>query len=99
MKSKDFPKIVFSKRQVGDEPIEILCDLSGRLCLKTIKRWCKMVDQVGSINIGHPTGLSCILPTLSNIEKVKNRMKGRRRLSARRLSKELKISSTNFQKI
>ena len=51
MKSKDLGKIVFLKRQDGAGPTKIFRDLSGELCLKTIKRWCKMIDQAGSINI------------------------------------------------
>ena len=72
MKIKDFQETVFSKRQDGDGLVKVFRDLSEKLCLKTIERWCKMIDQTGSINIGHPTGFSRIVRTLSTIERVKN---------------------------
>ena len=44
MKSKGLQNIVISKRQNSDGPTKIFRDLSGGLCLKTAKRWCKMID-------------------------------------------------------
>ena len=64
-------------------------------------RWCKMIDQTGSISIGHSADCSCILRTPFTIDKVKNRLKrrGRGKVSTRRLSKELEISRTSIQRI
>ena len=99
MKSKDLEKIFFAKRQDGDGSTKICRDLSGGFGLETIKRWCKMRGQTGSINIDHPRGCSRIVRTSSIIDTVKNQMKGRRRISTRRLSKKLKISRTSIQRI
>lgn len=99
MKSKDLQKIVFSKRQNGEGPTKIYRDLSGGLCLKTVKRWCKMIDDTGSINISNPPGRPRIIRTSGTIQKVKNRINGKRRVSARKLSHELKISRTSIQRI
>ena len=99
MKSKDLQKIVFSKRQNGDGPTKIFRDLSGGLLLKTVKRWCKMINQTGSINIGRRPGCSRIIRTSITIKKVKNRMKETSRVLARKTSNELKISSTSIQRI
>ena len=99
MKSKDLEKVVFSRRQDGDGPTIIFRDLSRELCLETIKRECKMIEQTSSINIGHPAGCSSIMRTPSTIDQVKNRMKRRGRVSARRLSKNRNISRTSIQRI
>ena len=87
MKSKNFQEIVVSKRQDRDGLTKVFRGLSEKFCLKTIERWCKMIDQTGSINIGHPADCLRIVRTLSTIERVKNRMKRRGRVSPRRLSK------------
>ncbi len=86
MKSKDLQKIVLSKYQNGDGLTKILRDLSGGPCLKTVKRWCKMIDETGSINLSPSTGGSRTIRTAGAIQKVKNRMKGKRRVSVRKLS-------------
>ena len=99
MKSKDLQKIVFSKRQNGDGPTKIFRDLSGGLCLRTVERWCKMIDESGSIDLSSPTGCPRISRTPAAIRKVKHRLNGRKRISARKLSKELKISRTSIQRI
>lgn len=72
MKSKDLQNVVILKRQNGDEPTEIFRDLSGGLCLKAVKRWCKMIDQTGSISTGHSPGFLRIIRTEATVEKVKN---------------------------
>jgi inhibitor of nuclear factor kappa-B kinase subunit alpha len=99
MKNKDLQKIVFSKYQNGDGPTKIFRDLGGGLCLKTIKRWCKMIDQTGSINLSSPSGCSRIIRTATAIQKVKNRMKGKKTMSVRKLSNELNISRTSIHRI
>lgn len=99
MKSKDIQKIVFSKRTNGDGPTKIFRDLSGGLSLKTVKRWCKMIDDTGSINLSSPTGRPRIIHTPSTIQKVKNRLSGKGRISTRKISRELKISRTSVQRI
>lgn len=98
-KSKDLQKIVFSKRQNGEGPTKIYRDLSGGLSLKTVNRWCKMIDETGSINISNPPGCPRIIRTPGNVQKVKDRMNGKHKVSARKLSRELKISRTTIQRI
>ena len=94
MKSKHLQNIVISKRQNGDGPTKIFRDLSGGLCLKTVKRWCKMIDQTGTVSTSRSPGCPRIIRTSATIDKVKNRLKGGGRVSARKLSKELKLSRT-----
>ena len=99
MKSKDLQNIVISKRQNDDGPTKIFRDLSGGFCLKTVKRWCKMIDQTGTVSSSRSPGCPRIIRTSTTIEKVKNRLKGGGRVSARKLSKELKLSRTSIQRI
>lgn len=99
MKSKDLQKVVFSKFQNGDRPTKIFKDLSGVLSLETVKRWCKMIKETGAIELSSPPGRPRIIRTPGTIQKVKNRLKRKKRVSARRLSKELDISQTTIRRI
>ncbi|CAF4548167.1 unnamed protein product, partial [Rotaria sp. Silwood2] len=71
MKSKDLQKVVFSKYENGDYPTKIFRDLNGALRLNTIKRWCKMIDETGSINLTTVPGRPRTIRTKSAINKVK----------------------------
>ena len=99
MKSKDLQNIVFPKYQNGDGPTKIFRDLSGGLCLKTVKRWCKMIDETGSINVSSPPGGSRTIRTAAAIRKVKNKMKKKKRITVRDLSNDLNISRMTIQRI
>ncbi|CAM4828437.1 unnamed protein product [Rotaria magnacalcarata] len=56
MKSKDIQDIVLSKYRNGDTPTKIFRDLSGGVGLATVKRWCQMIRQYGSIKLSSPPG-------------------------------------------
>ena len=74
MKSKDLQNIVISKRQNGDGSTKIFRHLTGGLCLKTVKRWCKMIDQTGTVSTNRSPGCPRIIRTSATIDKVKNRL-------------------------
>ena len=74
MKNKDLQKIVFSRYQNGDGPTKIYGDLSGSLYLKTIKRWCQMIDDNGAIELSNAPRRPRIIRTPEIIQKVINRM-------------------------
>ncbi|CAM4792051.1 unnamed protein product [Rotaria magnacalcarata] len=99
MKSKDLQNIVVSKYRNGDEPTKIFRDLSGGLSLETIKRWCKMIDTIGSIDLTYSTGRPRIVRTPGAIEKVKNRADAGGRVSIRKLARDLRISRTSIHRI
>ena len=48
MKSKDIQKLVLSKYE---DPSEIFQYLNGTVSLITIKRWCKMIRETGTIQL------------------------------------------------
>ncbi len=51
MKSEDLRKVVFRKYEDGDGVCKIFRDLNGSLGLNTIRRWCKMIRDTGSIQM------------------------------------------------
>ncbi len=73
VKSKDIQKIIFSKYEKGEGPTKIFRDLNGAVGLRTVKRWCKIIRDTGSIELLSPPGGSRIFRTQGAIEKVKNR--------------------------
>lgn len=99
MKSKDLQKLVFSKSKNGSSPAEIFQDFNGAVSLRTISRWRKMVTGVGSIKLSTPPEGSRTARSKGNMQKVKNRLKRKRRVSARKLASELKISPRSVSRI
>ena len=99
MKSKDLQNIVLSKYQNGDVPAKICRDLNGGISLATVKRWCQMIRRTGSIELSGTHGGPRIVRTKENILKVKNCLRRKTGVSARKLSMELGISATNVRRI
>ena len=92
MKSKDLQKLVLSKRENGESIAKICRNLSGTVSYITVRRWCKMISESGSISLTKSTGRLSTARTQGAIEKVKDRMKRKEPVSARKLARELKIS-------
>ena len=99
MKSKDLQNIVLPKYEKGDTPTEIFRDLNGGIGLSTIKRWCSMIRRFGSLQLTGTRGGPRIVRTKENIQKVKNCLGRKKRISARKLSMELGISRTSVVRI
>ena len=99
MKSKDLQKVVLSKYQNGDTPTKIHRDLNAGTDLRTIKRWCQMIHQSGSIKLSSPPGGPRFARTKGNIRKVKHRLHRKKRVSAGKLSMELGISERSVRRI
>ena len=95
MKSKDLQNIIISKRQNADGPTKIFRDLSGGLCLKTVQ---DMIDQTDTVSTSRSPGCPPIIRTSATIDKVKNQLNGGGRVSARKLSNELKLSRTSTER-
>ncbi|CAF3956530.1 unnamed protein product, partial [Rotaria sp. Silwood1] len=51
MKSKDIQKLVLSKYEKGQDSLEIFHHINGTVSLITIKRWCKMGRETGTIQL------------------------------------------------
>ena len=99
MESKDLRSIILSKYQKDDTPTEIHRDLIDGICLATIKSWCQMIRQSGSIQLlGTRAGLG-IVRIKGNIQDVRNRFRRKQKISVRKLSRELSISATSVRRI
>ena len=93
MKGEDLQKLVLSKYEKGEPSTKIFEDLNGFVSSRTIRRWCKMVRETGTINLSHFLGRPRIIRTKGMIQKVKKRMKRKKRVSIRKSAGELDISN------
>ncbi|CAF4861218.1 unnamed protein product, partial [Rotaria magnacalcarata] len=57
------------KYQNGDTPTKNFRDLNGGIGLRTIKRWCQVILQSGSITLSSPPGCPRLARTKGNIRK------------------------------
>ncbi|CAF2762515.1 unnamed protein product [Rotaria sp. Silwood2] len=94
MKSEDLQKVVALKHQNGDYRTKIFPDLNGVLGLTTIKRWCKMIDETGFINLTTSPGPLRTIRTEDAIKKVKQKLQ-QNKISSRKLALELGMSRTS----
>ena len=100
MKSQDLQNVVISKYKNGDGPTKIFRDLSGTLSLPTIKRWCKMIAKDGTIKLSKPPGRPRTARTKATIQKIKNRLKRKKKpISTRKLANELDISQPSVYRV
>ena len=99
MKSKDLQNVVFSKHENGDSLAKICRDLSGIVSYRTIRRWCKSINDTGAISLSKPPGGNRTIRTKGTIQKVKDRLKRKKPVSARKLALELEISERSVRRI
>ncbi|CAF1037694.1 unnamed protein product [Rotaria magnacalcarata] len=99
MKSKDLQQLVLSKHESGDSIAKIFRDLNGAISYDTVKRWCNMIEKTGAIRLSAPPGPPRIIRTKQMIEKVKNRLKRKKKVSSRILAHELSVSRTSVRRI
>ena len=97
MKSKDLQNVVLSKYQNGDTTTKIHRDLNGGIGLTTIKTAVPIVRQSGSIKLSSPPGGPHFAETKGNIQKVKHRLRPKKRASVRKLSMEFRISERSIR--
>ena len=99
MKSKDKWKVVKTKYENAEGPTKIYRDLATVISLSTIKLRIKMMNTTGSITLSSPPGCPRIVRTKAAIVKVKNRLNQKKRVSTRKLAKEINPSRRNIQRI
>lgn len=98
MKSEDLQKLVALKHQNDDHPTKVFRDLNRIISLATIKRWYKMVDETGSINLSVSSGRPRTARTQAAINKAKRKLQ-QKKVSTRKLALELDISRRSAQRI
>ncbi|CAF1561771.1 unnamed protein product, partial [Adineta steineri] len=74
-------------------------DLNGAISYDTVRRWCNMIEKTGAIQLSVPPGPPRFIRTKQVIEKVKNRLKCKKKVSSRILAHELSISRTSVRRI
>lgn len=99
MKSGDLRKLVLSKHKKGESSTKIFEDLNGFVSTRTIRRWCQMVRETGSITSSYSQGRPRIIRTKGMIQKVKTRMQRKKKVSIRKLASELNISNGSVSRI
>ena len=79
MKGEDLQKLVLSKYEKGEPSTKIFEALNGFVSSQTIRRWCKMVRETGTINLFHSLGRPRIIRTKGMIQNVRKRMKRKKK--------------------
>ena len=75
MKSEDLHQVVLLRRhQNDDNPRKVFSGLRVIIGLTTTKRWYKMIDETGSINLSVSSSRPRIARTNANIKKVKQEL-------------------------
>jgi hypothetical protein len=82
MTSKDLQKLVFCKYQQDDGPTKIFRDLNGFMGLRTIKRCCKMIHDIGSIQLSKLPGAPRRAQMSKTIQKDKHKLDQHKLVSA-----------------
>ena len=99
MKSKHLQQLVLSRYESGDTAAKIYRDLNGSISYDTVRRWCNMIEKTGAIQLSAPSGPPRIIRTKQMIQKTKNRLKRKKKVSSRILGHELSISRTSVRQI
>jgi hypothetical protein len=99
MKSKDVQNIVLSKCKNDQPPMKIFRDLNGAVSYRTVRRWCKMIQETGTISLNYSTDCPRLVRTKQAIKKAKNRFKGHKTISARKLAFALNCSRSSASRI
>ena len=86
MTSKNLQKLVFSKGEKGEGPSEIFLHFTGALCLRAVKRWCKMIRETGSIELSTSPDRSPIIRMQESIKKVKDRLNQKKKSIHQKIS-------------
>jgi predicted HTH transcriptional regulator len=99
MKIKDLQKLVLPKYENGDSATKTFHDLLGVISRKTSFNRCKMIHETGSIGTCTSPGRRQTIRTKETMQKVKNRLKRKKRVSSRKLAQELDISRTSVHRV
>jgi transposase len=99
MKTKDLQNLVLSKRQNGQKAATIFRELEGQISIKTVRRWIKMIDENGAIDLHKSPGRKRAARTTTTIQTTKRLLKGKKKVTVRKLRDKLGISYGSAQSI
>jgi hypothetical protein len=94
----ELKKMIALKHQNGACPKKIFRDLNGALDLTTIKRWCKMIDETGVIDLTSPLGRPRTIRNKDAISKIKRQIQ-QNKVSSLHVALQLDRSRTIAQRI
>ena len=83
MKSKDLKKLVLLKYKKDEGPSEIFRHLNGALCLRIVKRWCKMIRKTDFVELSTSLGRSPIIRMRESIKRVKDCLTRKKKVTSR----------------
>ena len=69
------------------------------LLILRVSLGCQMIRETGSIELKCPSGGPRSVRTNANVQKIRSRLKRKKRISSRILANELTISRTSVQRI
>ena len=99
MKSKDTQKVVKTKNENGDDQAKIYRDLARAVSLPTITLWIKLMNTTGPVILSSSPACPGTFRTKAAIVKVKHHINQKKRVSTRKLAKEMNTSRRNIQRI
>ena len=71
MNSKDLQKLILSKYEAEQTSKKIFQDLNGAVSYSTVRRWCKMIWETGTIDLSKPFGCHRTVRTKASTQKIK----------------------------
>ena len=99
MKRNDLQKLVLSKYEAVQTPKKIFEDLNGAVSYPTVKRWCKMIQETGAIDLSKLSACHRTVRRKAAIQKIKRKSKGDKRISCRKLALEMDMSFSSAYRV
>ena len=99
MKSKGLQKLVLSKYEAGQTSKKIFENLYGAVSYSTFKRWCKVIQETGAIDLWKPSACHTTVRTKAAIQKIKRKSKGGKRISCRKSAFEMDMFFSSTYRI
>ena len=99
MKSKDLQKLVLSKSEARQTSKKIFEDLNGAMSYRTVKRWCKLIQETGAIDLSKSSGCHRTVLKKAPIQNIKRKSKSSTRISCKNLVLEMDISFSSACRI
>jgi len=99
MKTKELQNLVLLKHKNGKKAAAIFRELDGQISIKTVRRWIKMIVENGAIDLQTPPGRKRDARSTANVQRTKRLLKGKKKVTVRKLRDKLGISYGSAQSI
>ena len=88
-----------SEYEDGNRPAKIFRNLNDCMDLNTVKRWGKIIRNIGSIQLATSLGGLCFARTSKTSKKVKQKLDRDKYVSVRSLAKQLNVFKSSMYRI